>query len=56
MDIAQRRHQVENLQKDLEEKEATHENVMNEKERLDIEREKHASALSKATELPQKIM
>ncbi|KAI9339290.1 hypothetical protein BDR26DRAFT_803168 [Obelidium mucronatum] len=56
LDISQRRHQVENLEKDLEEKEITYEIVLGEKDRLDIEKEKHAAALSRATEMPQKIM
>ncbi|ORY51485.1 hypothetical protein BCR33DRAFT_656040 [Rhizoclosmatium globosum] len=56
LDISQRRHQVENLEKDLEEKEITYEIVLGEKDRLDIEKEKHAAALARATEMPQKIM
>ncbi|KAJ3409840.1 hypothetical protein HDV05_004193 [Chytridiales sp. JEL 0842] len=56
IDLAQRRHQVENLQKDLEEKEATLQTVLQEKERLDNERERHAMSLAKATETPAKIL
>ncbi|KAJ3130897.1 hypothetical protein HK100_007240 [Physocladia obscura] len=56
LDISQRRHQVENLEKDLEEKEITYEIVLGEKDRLEIEKEKHAAALARATEMPQKIM
>ncbi|KAJ3111374.1 hypothetical protein HDU96_005763 [Phlyctochytrium bullatum] len=56
IDIAQRKHQVENLEKDLEEKEIAYDLVLKEKERLEIEREKHAAALAKATEMPQKIL
>ncbi|KAJ3144973.1 hypothetical protein HK101_002563 [Irineochytrium annulatum] len=56
IDIAQRKHQVENLEKDLEEKESSYDTVLREKERLDIEREKHAAQLAKATEMPQKIL
>jgi hypothetical protein len=40
----------------LEEKEITYEIVLNEKERLDMEREKHAAALARATEMPSKIL
>ncbi|KAJ3218441.1 hypothetical protein HDU67_005537 [Dinochytrium kinnereticum] len=56
IDIAQRKHQVENLEKDLEEKETAYDFILKEKERLEIEREKHAAALAKATEMPQKIL
>ncbi|KAI8835875.1 hypothetical protein BC829DRAFT_406093 [Chytridium lagenaria] len=56
IDIAQRKHQVENLEKDLEEKESAYDFVLKEKERLEIEREKHAGSLAKATEMPQKIL
>ncbi|KAJ3073973.1 hypothetical protein HDU98_000197 [Podochytrium sp. JEL0797] len=56
LDISQRRHQVENLEKDLEEKEITYEIVLGDKERLDIEKGKHAAALARASEMPQKIM
>ncbi|KAJ3328888.1 hypothetical protein HDU76_009092 [Blyttiomyces sp. JEL0837] len=56
LEISQRRNQVESLQKDLEEKEVMYDIVLNEKERLDIEKEKHAAALARAMEMPQKII
>ncbi|KAJ3296076.1 hypothetical protein HK104_002021, partial [Borealophlyctis nickersoniae] len=56
LDVLQRRHQVENLEKDLEEKEATYETVTHERERLEMEKERHAVALSQASEMPQKIL
>lgn len=56
IDIMQRTHQVENLQKDLEEKEATLTKLLEEKEVLELEVEKHTIAYAKATEMPQKIL
>ncbi|KAJ3348828.1 hypothetical protein HDU83_001030 [Entophlyctis luteolus] len=56
LDISQRRHQVENLEKDLEEKEITYEIVLAEKDRFMIEKEKHAASLARASEMPQKII
>ena len=56
LDLVQRRHQVENLQKDMDEKQAVFEAVMQERDRLEMEREKHALALSKASETPIKIL
>ncbi|KAH6568449.1 hypothetical protein BASA60_008634 [Batrachochytrium salamandrivorans] len=55
MDVLQRRHQLENLQKDMEEKQATYEAVVQERDRLEKEKEKHAILLSKASETPVKI-
>ena len=52
----QRRHQVENLEKDLEEKMATYDTSQQEIERLESEREKLSISLSKATEMPGKLM
>ncbi|KNE65997.1 hypothetical protein AMAG_10276 [Allomyces macrogynus ATCC 38327] len=56
LDLIQRKHQVENLEKDLEEKEQMHENAAKDKERLLAEREKQEIALAKANEMPGKIM
>ncbi|KAJ3024068.1 hypothetical protein HKX48_007248 [Thoreauomyces humboldtii] len=56
LEVVQRRHQVENLEKDNEEKDATYEMVMHEVERLEMERERHAAAFSQANEMPQKIV
>ncbi|KAJ3123150.1 hypothetical protein HK098_002149 [Nowakowskiella sp. JEL0407] len=56
LDVIQRRHQVENLQKDLEEKEATLEKTTRDKDRLEVEKEKHSVALAKASEIPTKII
>ncbi|KAJ3158067.1 hypothetical protein HDU89_000450 [Geranomyces variabilis] len=56
LEVVQRRHQVENLEKDQEEKDATYEMVMHEVERLEMERERHAAAFSQANEMPQKII
>ncbi|KAJ3047564.1 hypothetical protein HK097_011415, partial [Rhizophlyctis rosea] len=56
LDVLQRRHQVENLEKDLEEKEATYETVTHERDRLELEKERHSAALSQASEMPQKIL
>jgi hypothetical protein len=52
----QRKNQVENLQKDMDEKNATFESLSQERDRLEIEREKQALALSKASETPIKIL
>lgn len=54
--MAQRKHQVENLEKDLEEKLATYEAAQAEIEILDAERDKLAAAYSKSVEMPGKIM
>nr|KAJ3418146.1 hypothetical protein HK105_000281 [Polyrhizophydium stewartii] len=56
MDVLQRRHQVENLQKDMEEKQATYEAIAQERDRLETEKEKHMISLSKASETPIKIL
>ncbi|KAI9218518.1 hypothetical protein BC828DRAFT_388410 [Blastocladiella britannica] len=56
MDLMQRKHQAENLEKDLEEKEQILENAIKDKERLLDERETQEAALAKANELPGKIM
>lgn len=56
LEVIQRRHQVENLEKDQEEKDGTYEMVMHEVERLELDRERHAAAFSQANEMPQKIM
>eukprot|EP00842_Homolaphlyctis_polyrhiza_P000705 jgi/Hompol1/1635/HPOL_002745-RA len=55
LDVLQRRHQVENLQKDMEEKQATFEAIAVDRDRLETEREKHLISLSKASETPIKI-
>jgi len=54
--LAQRRHQVENLEKDLEDKLATYEAAQSEIETLDADRDKLAAAYSKSVEMPGKIM
>ncbi|KAI8808274.1 hypothetical protein BJ742DRAFT_772272 [Cladochytrium replicatum] len=54
--LIQRKHQVENLQKDLEEKQTTLDKIKSDKERLEIEKEKQAVALAKSTEIPLKII
>lgn len=51
----QRRHQVENLEKDLEEKVAVYDASQQEIERLELEKEKLSIAYSKAAEMPGKI-
>ncbi|KAJ3365182.1 hypothetical protein HDU91_002289, partial [Kappamyces sp. JEL0680] len=56
IDLIQRRHQVENLQKDMEEKQASLELVSAERDRNEAEREKHAIAFVKASETPIKII
>ncbi|KAI9089460.1 hypothetical protein DFS34DRAFT_639300 [Phlyctochytrium arcticum] len=56
LEVIQRRHQVENLEKDQEEKDATYEMVMHEVDRLEMDRERHAAAFSQANEMPQKII
>ncbi|KAJ3386772.1 hypothetical protein HDU92_002313 [Lobulomyces angularis] len=56
LDVIQRRNQVENLEKDLEEKDSTLEMCTKEKDRLEIERDKLAIAISKASEMPLKIL
>jgi hypothetical protein len=55
VDVMQRKHQVENLEKDLDEKLAVYDGSQQEIERLEIEREKLAVALSKAADMPSKI-
>jgi chromosome segregation ATPase len=52
----QRRHQVDNLQKDMDEKQAVFETIMQERDRLEMEREKHSLAFCKASETPIKII
>ncbi|ORZ32861.1 hypothetical protein BCR44DRAFT_1416244 [Catenaria anguillulae PL171] len=56
LDLMQRRHQAENLEKDLEEKEQILESITKDKEELFAEREKQEVALAKANEMPGKIM
>ncbi|KND04550.1 uncharacterized protein SPPG_00275 [Spizellomyces punctatus DAOM BR117] len=56
LEVIQRRHQVENLEKDQEEKDATYEMIMQQVERLEMDRERHAAAFSQANEMPQKII
>lgn len=56
IDLLQRRHQVENLQKDHEEKQTVLEFVIAERDRTDAEREKHSMAFVKASETPLKIL
>jgi hypothetical protein len=56
VDVMQRKHQVENLEKDLDEKLAIYDGSQQEIERLETEREKLAIALSKAADMPSKIM
>ncbi|KAJ3312642.1 hypothetical protein HDV04_002784 [Boothiomyces sp. JEL0838] len=56
IDLLQRRQQVENLQKDMEEKQAAYEIVMQERSRAEAEREKHSIAFVKASETPIKIL
>jgi hypothetical protein len=56
MDVLQRRHQVENLEKDHEEKISVFETYQNEVEKLESERERLSIALSKSAEMPVKIM
>jgi uncharacterized protein (DUF3084 family) len=51
----QRKHQVENLIKDMEEKQASFEVVSLERDKAETEKEKHAIALAKASEMPIKI-
>lgn len=55
VDVMQRKHQVESLEKDLDEKLAVYDGSQQEIERLEIEREKLAMALSKAADMPSKI-
>ena len=55
IDVMQRRHQVENLEKDLEEKMSAYDSLQEELERLETEKEKLAISLSKASEMPIKI-
>ncbi|KAJ3272865.1 hypothetical protein HDV01_005188 [Terramyces sp. JEL0728] len=56
IDLLQRRQQVDNLQKDMEEKQAAYEVVMQERSRAEAEREKHSIAYVKASETPIKIL
>lgn len=55
MELIQRRNQVDNLQKDMEEKQAALDLVMGERDRSEAEREKHSNAFVKAAETPLKI-
>jgi uncharacterized coiled-coil DUF342 family protein len=56
LDVIQRRNQVDNLQKDLEEKHSTFELCLREKERLENEKDKLYVNISRAAEMPIKIM
>ena len=56
LDVIQRKHQVDNLQKDLEERQSQHSSVLQEKERLNTEKEKLAAAFARASELPIRSM
>ena len=55
LDVMQRKNQLENLQKDLEEKQSQYQVVLNEKGATEVEKEKHISLFSKASELPTKL-
>jgi hypothetical protein len=52
----QRKQQVENLQKDMEEKQSAFEVVLGDRDRSEAERERHSIALAKATETPIRLM
>lgn len=56
LDVIQRRNQVDNLQKDLEEKHSTLDICLKEKERLEGEKDKLLVSISRAAEMPMKIM
>ncbi|KAL7746475.1 hypothetical protein RI367_008125 [Sorochytrium milnesiophthora] len=56
LDVLQRKHQVENLEKDYYEKQTVYEHSLKEKERLLSEKEKLEVSLAKADELPTKIL
>lgn len=56
MDILQRKQQIENLQKDYEEKRENYNEILKLKEKLDLENEKYGISLTKASELPPKIV
>lgn len=55
LEAIQKSHQIENLSKDLEEKENMLEMSRQERSRLELETEKQVAALSKAAEMPSKI-
>ncbi len=52
----QRKQQIENLKKDYDEKREGYLEIVRQKEKLDIEKEKYATALTKASEVPPKMM
>ena len=54
--MAQRRHQVENLEKDLEEKMLIYDAAQGEIEVFDSERDQLAAAYIKSVEMPGKII
>lgn len=56
LEIIQKQHQIESLDRDLEEKRAVYDVVQKEKERLDVEKEKLEVALAEAVEMPAKIL
>lgn len=56
LDVIQRRNQVDNLQKDLEERHLTLEICLREKERLENEKDKLSVSISRAAEMPIKIL
>ncbi|KAI8898134.1 hypothetical protein BC833DRAFT_565207 [Globomyces pollinis-pini] len=56
MDLLQRRNQLENLQKDMEEKQSSYEVVLLDRDRAEAEREKHSILLAKASETPIKLI
>ncbi len=55
VDLIQRKHQSENLSKDLEEKQILYDVVLVERDRMEAEKEKNLLALSKSCEAPLKI-
>ena len=56
MDILQRKQQIENLKKDYDEKREAHLEIVRQKEKLDLEKEKYSTTLTKASEVPPKMM
>jgi chromosome segregation ATPase len=56
MELLQRRHQIENLQKDMEEKQSALDSVLLERDRAEAEKEKHSISYAKASETPIKIV
>ncbi|EPZ33889.1 hypothetical protein O9G_002452 [Rozella allomycis CSF55] len=56
LDILQRKQQIENLKKDFEEKRESYDEILKTKERLDVEQEKYSISLTKASELPPKLI